>query len=29
MHLYTTKPGDDLRHVYLEGAEELRTDLLE
>ena len=29
MHLYTTKPGDDLRHVYLEGAEELRIDLLE
>ncbi|HWL48723.1 MAG TPA: chorismate mutase [Acidimicrobiia bacterium] len=29
MHLYTTKQGDDLRHVYLEGAEELRTDLLE
>lgn len=29
MHFYTTKPGDDLRHVYLEGAEQLRTDLLE
>lgn len=28
MHLYTTKPSGDLRHVYLEGAEELRTDLL-
>ena len=29
MHLYTTKSGDGLRHVYLEGAEQLRTDLLE
>ena len=29
MHLYTTRSGDDLKHVYLEGAEELRTDLLE
>jgi chorismate mutase len=29
MHLYSTEPADDLRHVYLEGAEQLRTDLLE
>jgi chorismate mutase len=29
MHLYTTKSGASLRHVYLEGAEQLRTDLRE
>ena len=29
MHLYTARSGGDLKHVYLEGAEELRTDLLE
>ncbi len=29
MHLYTTRGGETLRHVYLEGAERLRTDLLE
>jgi chorismate mutase len=27
MHLYTDKNPDSLRHVYLEGAEQLRTDL--
>jgi len=29
MHLYTTRGDETLRHVYLEGAEQLRTDLLE
>ncbi|MGH2812597.1 MAG: chorismate mutase [Actinomycetota bacterium] len=29
MHLYTSRQEGDLRHVYLEGAEQLRTDLLE
>lgn len=29
MHLYTTRQGESLRHVYLEGAEQLRTDLIE
>jgi chorismate mutase len=29
MHLYTTRPAETLRHVYLEGAEQLRTDLRE
>ena len=29
MHLYTTRGDESLRHVYLEGAEQLRTDLLE
>ncbi len=29
MHLYTTRGDDALRHVYLEGAEQLRTDLIE
>ncbi|MGH2774644.1 MAG: chorismate mutase [Actinomycetota bacterium] len=29
MHLYTTRADETLRHVYLEGAEQLRTDLLE
>jgi chorismate mutase len=27
MHAYTATPPADLRHVYLEGAEPLRTDL--
>jgi chorismate mutase len=27
MHLYTDKSPDSLRHVYLEGAQHLRTDL--
>lgn len=27
MHLYSDKPSADLRHVYLEGAVPLRTDL--
>jgi len=27
MHLYTSREDDALRHVYLEGAEQLRTDL--
>ncbi|HEX9713274.1 MAG TPA: chorismate mutase [Actinomycetota bacterium] len=27
MHLYTELPRSDLRHVYLEGARPLRTDL--
>lgn len=27
MHLYTNKEAADLRHVYLEGAVPLRTDL--
>ena len=27
MHLYTVRAAKDLRHVYLEGAEQLRTDL--
>lgn len=27
MHLYTARAATDLRHVYLEGAEHLRTDL--
>ena len=27
MHLYTSREAGDLRHVYLEGAEPLRTDL--
>ena len=29
MHLYTTRPAETLRHVYLEGAEQLRMDLRE
>lgn len=29
MHFYTSREERDLRHVYLEGAEQLRTDLLE
>ena len=29
MHLYTTRRDENLRHVYLEGAEQLRSDLLE
>lgn len=29
MHLYSTKSSESMRHVYLEGAEQLRTDLLE
>lgn len=29
MHAYTTRAYDSLRHVYLEGAKQLRTDLLE
>ena len=29
MHLYTTRGDESLRHVYLEGAEQLRTDLRE
>jgi chorismate mutase len=28
-HLYTERPRDDLRHVFLEGATVLRPDLLE
>lgn len=27
MHLYTSRPADQLRHVYLRGAKPLRTDL--
>lgn len=27
VHAYTDKPSDELRHVYLERAEPLRTDL--
>jgi chorismate mutase len=27
MHLYTSREDDALRHVYLEGADQLRTDL--
>ena len=29
MHLYTSRGNETLRHVYLDGAEQLRTDLLE
>lgn len=29
MHLYSATAGESMRHVYLEGAEQLRTDLLE
>jgi chorismate mutase len=29
MHLYTERPRDELRHVYLEGARVLRDDLPE
>jgi len=28
-HLYTERPRDDLRHVFLEGATALRPDLVE
>jgi len=29
MHIYTTKPRDELRHVYLRNAQVLRDDLPE
>jgi chorismate mutase len=29
MHVYTPKPPTEMRHVYLEGARPLRTDLPE
>jgi chorismate mutase len=29
MHVYTTKPRDELRHVYLRNAQSLRDDLPE
>lgn len=29
MHLYTDTPAEELRHVYLRGASQLRTDLPE
>jgi chorismate mutase len=29
MHIYTIKPRDDIRHVYLREARQLRTDLPE
>lgn len=29
MHIYSIKPRDEIRHVYLRGARQLRTDLPE